>query len=316
MSQVKRIEGLVAATCTPLTESGEVMPEAVASYVDYLVRMDIAGMYVMGTTGEGASLTGAERKTIAEAFVAGSHGRIPVIIQVGHNSVAEARELAAHAQSVGADAVSAFAPSYFKADSDKRLMQCMAEIAGGAPNLPFYYYHAPGFTGIKPDMDVLVAYAEKNIPNFAGVKFTDSRVHEYQACLEKYQDRYDFLWGTDEMLLSGLAAGARGAVGSTYNVAAPIYYQVIKAFREGDIEAAQAYQYMSVRLVEVLIQFPLFAALKEILGWNGSPLGPCRLPLGSLEPGQSQKLRSMLEQQGLLEHMLVSTKKTTVASKD
>ncbi len=316
MSQLKRIEGLMAATCTPLTSSGEVMPEAIAGYVDYLVRMNIAGMYVMGTTGEGASLTGAERKTVAEAFVAGSHGRIPVFIQVGHNSVAEARELAAHAQSVGADAVSAFAPSYFKVDSDKRLMDCMAEIASGAPNIPFYYYHAPGFTGIKPNMDYLVSYAQKNIPNFAGVKFTDSRVHEYQACLEKYQDRYDFLWGTDEMLISGLAVGAHGAVGSTYNIAAPIYYRLIKAFREGDIDTAQACQYMSVRLVEVLIQFPLFAALKEILGWSGCPLGPCRLPLGSLEPGESKKLRTMLEEEGLLEHMLVAPDNTPVVSQD
>jgi N-acetylneuraminate lyase len=269
---------------------------------------------VLGSTGEGASLTGNERKRVAEAVIEATAGRIPVIVQVGHNSIAEARELAAHAQSAGADAISAFPPSYFACDGDQRLFQCMAQIAGGAADLPFYYYHAPGFTGIKPNLIDLLKTGDDLIPTLAGIKFTDPRVFEFQSCLNSFDGRYQLFWGSDEMLLSGLSVGARGAVGSTYNVAAPIYHRLIEAFNRGDLEAARSEQLKSVRLVEVLIQFPFFAALKEILGWHGIPLGGCRLPLGSLEPGQGKLIREELDKAGLLEDVLTAGTKDTVAS--
>lgn len=304
MVKSKRIEGLVAAVCTPMVGGGEIELSIVPAYVDHLVRMNIRGLYVLGTTGEGASLTGAERKDVADAFVKASRGRIPVIIQVGHNSLAEAAELAAHAQQVGADAVSAFAPSYFKCDGVDNLLECMAQIASGAPDIPFYFYHAPGFTGVRPNLNELLSKVDGYIPNFAGIKFTDQRVFEFQSCLEGFDGRYDILWGSDEMLLSGLSAGARGAVGSTYNIAAPIYHRVIAAYNKGDMDEARAWQLKSVRMVEILVKFPIFAAIKEILNWHDLPLGPCRLPLGSLAPGQAKSLRNELEKAELLPYLL------------
>jgi N-acetylneuraminate lyase len=294
--------------------AGEIELSIVPAYVDHLVRLGIRGLYVLGTTGEGASLTGAERKDVAEAFVKAARGRIPVIIQVGHNSLAEASELAAHAQQVGADGVSAFAPSYFKCDTVDCLLECMAQIASGAPKLPFYFYHAPGFTGVRPDLMEMLGKVDRYIPNFVGVKFTDQRVYEFQSCLAGFNGRYDILWGSDEMLLSGLSAGTRGAVGSTYNIAAPIYHRVIASFDKGDLESARAWQLKSVRLVEVLLKFPLFAAIKEILSWHDLPLGPCRLPLGSLASGQAEALRRELEKTGLLQHLMEVQAKDAVVS--
>lgn len=314
MVKPKQIEGLVAAACTPMVDGGDIELSIIPAYVDHLIRLNIRGLYVLGSTGEGASLTGAERMRVAEAFVNGSRGRIPVIIQVGHNSLAEAAELAAHAQNVGADAVSAFAPSYFKCDGVDNLLQCMGQIAAGAPDLPFYFYHAPGFTGVRPDLNEMLTKVGRYIPNFVGIKFTDQRAFEFQSCLEGFDGRYEILWGVDEMLLGGLSAGARGAVGSTYNIASPIYHRVIDAFNRGDLDSARAWQLKSVRLVEVLVKYPIFAAIKEVLSWHDLPLGPCRLPLGSLEPGQADALRKDLDQAGLLEYVLEAEAKAPVVS--
>lgn len=311
-----QIQGLVAAAFTPMVPGGEVELSVVPAYVDHLIRMNIRGLYVLGSTGEGASLSGVERKKVAEAYVSAARGRIPVIIQVGHNSLVEAAELSAHAQQIGADAISAFAPSYFKCETVDCLLECMGQIAAGAPDLPFYYYHAPGFTGVRPDLIEMLGKADRHIPNLVGIKFTDQRVFEFQSCIESFDGRYEVLWGCDEMLLSGLSVGARAAVGSTYNVAAPIYHQVIEAAGRGDLQAAREWQLKSVRLVEVLVKFPIFAAMKEILGWHGLLLGPCRLPLDSLKDGQAKALREQLEQADLLKYVLETEPKDVLVSKD
>ena len=225
-----KLTGLIAATYTPFTADGNVDLSSFDAMFGYLSRQKVDGLYVCGSTGEGVSMTGDERRRVAEAFVSVAAGEVPVIVQVGHNSLFEARDLAAHAQRCGATAVSANAPSYFKITDVTTLVDCMASVALGAPDLPFYYYHIPHLTGANISMPEFLALAEPRIPNLAGLKYTAPTIHEYQACLVSHDGRFDILWGSDEMLLPALAVGANGAVGSTYNVAAPIYRTVMQAF--------------------------------------------------------------------------------------
>ncbi len=105
--QKKLLNGLIAATCTPLDESGELHLEVVPSMVDHLVRVGVRGLYVCGSTGEGMSLSCDERISLTEAFVKAVAGRLPVISQVGHNSLQEARRLAREAKKVGVEAITA-----------------------------------------------------------------------------------------------------------------------------------------------------------------------------------------------------------------
>ena len=225
-----RLTGLVAATFTPMHSDGSLNLQMATPVVDRLLQEGIGGFYVVGSTGEGVSLTGEERRAAAEAFVKAAAGRAPVIVQVGHNSVVEARQLASHAQSIGATAISAVPPSYFKIDSVETLVATMAEVAGGAAQTPFYYYHVPHLTGAALNMLDFLRLAGERIPTFAGIKFTSPTLYELQACLTFAGGAYDILHGVDEMLLAGLAMGARGAVGSTYNFAAPLYQRILKAF--------------------------------------------------------------------------------------
>ena len=108
------ITGLVPATFTPLHPDGSLNLAVVEPMVEHLIREGVTGLYVCGSTGEGVSLAREERMAATEAFVAAARHRVPVVVQVGHNSIAEARLLAAHAQSAGAEAISATPPSYFK----------------------------------------------------------------------------------------------------------------------------------------------------------------------------------------------------------
>ncbi len=304
IQQGGRLTGLVAATYAPMHADSSLHLEMVAPVVDYLISAGITGLYVNGSTGEGVSMTSAERRQVAEAYVAANAGRLPVIVQVGHNSLAESAELAAHAQAIGADVISACSPSYFKPDSVENLVDCMAKTAAGAPDLPFYYYHIPRLTGADIDMLAFLDQAEERIPTLRGIKYSDLKAFEYQACIAHRDGRFDVPWGCDEMLLSALAVGAKGAVGSTYNFAAPIYNRIIEAFAAGDMAEAQRCQLLSVRMVNVFARYPFHPAMKATMGLIGLECGPRRLPHVALTTEQIESLRADLDEIGFFDWAL------------
>ena len=196
------LQGLIAATTTPLADDGALQLDAIGPMVDRLLESGVRGLYVCGSTGEGMSLTCDERKQVVEATVAAVAGRVPVIVQVGHNSLADARNLAAHAADAGADVISATCPSYFKVGDVPALVECMQEIAAGAEGLPFYYYHIPALTGSQIDVVEFLRRGGDRIANLVGLKYTTTLVHEYQSCARVDDGRFDIVWGCDEMLLA------------------------------------------------------------------------------------------------------------------
>ncbi len=297
----QRYTGLIAATFTPMNDDGTLKLDRAAPMVEFLQRSGIKALYVVGSTGEGVSLSARERRQAADAFVRAARGRMPVIVQVGHTSLTEARELAAHAQEIGADAVSAVPPFYFKPSSAANLADCMAEIAKGAPGLPFYYYHVPAITNVGLDLVEFIRLARKRVPTFAGIKYTAPTVHEYVACVTEAGDDLDIFWGVDEMLLFGLTAGARGAVGSTYNYAAPVYRHVIEAFERGQIDEARVWQGRSVEMIRRILDAGGLASQKAVMRLIGQDCGPTRLPLTPLSSEQVDRLAGRLREIGYFE---------------
>ncbi|MEL6895515.1 MAG: dihydrodipicolinate synthase family protein [Planctomycetota bacterium] len=297
----KRLRGLVAATYTPLASDGAVNTSAIGPLVEKLLDDGVSGLYVCGSTGEGISLSTRERKAVAAAYVDAAASRVPVIVQVGHNSLAEARHLAQHAAEIGADIISATCPSYFKINDVSGLINCMSEIASAAAALPFYYYHIPALTGSSIDIVSFLKQAGQQIENLVGLKYTDTKLHEFQECLEFDDQRYDVVWGCDEMLLGALATGARAAIGSTYNIAAPMYTRLIAAFADGDIDSARQLQSKSVSMIRTLNQFPFHSAMKAVLSMHGHEVGACRLPQGSLSSDDVAALRANLMAIGFFE---------------
>lgn len=290
-----RMEGLFAATITPLDEEGNLWLDQIEQVVEHLERDGVTGLYVCGSTGEGVSLRDQERRAVAEAYIHAARGRLKTFVQVGHNSLSAARELATHAQRIGADAVSATCPSYFKIDRVETLVDSMVHVAAGAPDLPFYYYHIPSLTSVQIDTLRFVELAQVRIPNFAGLKFTTHALHEFQMCLEHDDRRFDTLWGVDEMLLGAITVGARGAVGSTYNIAAPIAIHIVESFAAGRLAEARKSQLRLIAIIRLLSRYSFHAALKQTLAWLGVECGPCRLPLPNLTPEQAVKLQQELE---------------------
>lgn len=292
---MKKIEGLIAAAFTPFHEDGSLNLELVPALVDKLYKDGVKGIFVCGSNGEGPNMTTEERMLVAEAFVKAANKRLLIIVHVGHSSIAEARTLSAHAAQIGADAFSSVAAFYFKPVSVENLAHCMMEIASAAPGLPFYYYHIPHLTGVGMDMVEFLKYAGPRIPNLAGIKYTASTIQEYHACLNFENGHYDILFGLDELLLSALAVGAKGAIGSTYTFAAPLYQKTMAAFQAGDIEAARESHSYMVDMIRILVKYPPIPGQKAIMKMLGFDMGPCRLPLTTFQESGYRKFYAELD---------------------
>jgi N-acetylneuraminate lyase len=285
--KIDKTEGLVAAPPTGFRDDGGIDVAVVAPLAAHLHRQGVAGVFVNGTTGEGLSLSMEERLALAEEWRRVLPSPMRLFVHVGHNSLPEAKRLAEHSAAIGADAIAAIGPVFYKPGTCGQLVDWCAEISASAPGLPFYYYHIPGMTGIALSMPRFLAEAAGRIPGLAGIKFTFEALADYQQCLEFAGGRYDVLWGRDEMLLGALATGARGTVGSTYNIAAPLFLDVMRAFRQGDPVTARALQAKAAGMIaEMAASGSFFAALKEVLREQGVPIsGRVRPPLPPLDEG-------------------------------
>jgi N-acetylneuraminate lyase len=280
------LSGLIAACHTPFSLDGRLNPGAIDRQVELLVESGVRGVFLGGTTGEFASLTLDERMTLTDRWCRTASASIRVAVHVGHNCLSEAVALAAHARQAGAHAVAATAPSYFKPASVKDLVDYCAPIAAEAEPLPFYFYDIPGMTGVKLKMSDFLYQARFQIPTLRGLKYSNRDLFELQQCVRLDNGAFDIFFGLDECLLAGLCLGVRGAVGCTYNFAAPVYQRLMRAFGAHDLESARSEQGKAIDLIKTLSEFGFLAGSKSVMAMLGVDCGPVRPPLRNLTISQ------------------------------
>jgi N-acetylneuraminate lyase len=224
--------------------------------------------------------------------VAGDSMRIAV--HAGHDCLADAVTLSAHARQAGAAAIAAVAPSYFKPETVQDLIEFCIPIAAEADPLPFYFYDIPGMTNVRLPMAEFLHEARFRIPNLRGLKFSHGDLVELQGCVNVDHGAFDVLFGCDEVLLAGLCLGVRGAVGSTYNFAGPHFQRLIRTFEAGDLTTARAAQRQAMEMIKTLCEYGFLAASKAVMTLLGVDCGPVRPPLHNLAPAQIDALARKL----------------------
>lgn len=296
------LHGLVAATHTPFHSDGSLNLDVVEKQAAHLSASRVGTVFIGGSTGESSSLSLDERLALARRWSEVVRGSgLTLVVHVGSNCLADSRALAEQAEAIGAAAISALAPSYFKPRSVDMLITCCADIAAAAPSTPFYYYDIPVLTGVSLPMVEFLEKAAAKVPTLAGLKFTNPDLMTYLQCLSAEGGAWDIPWGIDEWMLGALATGARGFIGSSFNFGAPIYHSVIEAFHRGDFAAARATQLQSTRLIALLARHGYMGAAKATMAMLGVDVGPARLPNASLDSTQAATLRSELEALGFFD---------------
>lgn len=291
-----RYRGLVAAPFTPFNADLSVNLAVIPAYARLLRDNGVSAAFVCGTTGEGISMTQAERMAVAETWMKHADERLRVIVHVGHNCLADAQELSRHAAQIGASAIAAYAPSFFKPRDHDELVDWCARLASAAPSVPFYYYNIPSMTGVSLKVAPFLEKAKDAIPSLAGIKYTYEDLADYQECVRFEHGRYDILFGRDELLLEGWERQALGAVGSTYNYAAPLYLKLLAHLQAGRAADARALQDKAIKMIAVCngVGVSHLAASKALMALLGVDCGPTRPPVRSIDAAQFAELKRQL----------------------
>lgn len=282
---MNKLTGLIAAPHTPFDINNNVNFGAIDQIAEVLIAQGVKGAYVCGTTGEGIHCSVAERKAIAERWVKAADGKLDLILHTGALSIVDAIELTQHAETLDILATSAIGPCFFKPGSVDDLVEYCAQIAAAAPSKGFYYYHS-GMSGVNLDLEQFLIKGGERIENLSGAKFNHVDLYEYQRCVRVANGKYDIPFGVDEFLPAGLAVGAVGAVGSTYNYAAPLYLEIIEAFNRGDQAKVTELMDKVIAIIRILVEYGGVAAGKVAMQLHGIDAGDPRTPIRALTAAQ------------------------------
>ena len=291
-----KITGLIAAPFTPMHQDGSLNLSKIEDYVNSLKKDGVVGVFICGTTGEGMLMNDEERISVANEWIKFKASDFKIIVHVGSTAYKSSEKLAAHAEKIRADAIGAMGSVFLPPSDAESLIDYCQPIAKAASKLPFYYYHIPSVSNVFVSMKDFLLLAHNRISNLVGIKFTHNNLMEMQQCMALNNGQFEILHGYDEVLLGGLALGAKGAVGSTYNYMAGCYQNIMHEFDNGNITEARKLQLVSVEVVEVLIKYGGgVRAGKAIMGLKGVDCGPARAPIKKFNKQELLNLRTDLE---------------------
>ena len=271
-----KYQGIIPAFYACYDDAGEVSPERVRAFTEYLIGKKVTGVYVGGSSGECIYQSAAERKAVLEAVIEQAAGRITVIAHVACNNTRDSMELAAHAESVGADCIAAIPPIYFHLP-DRAVAKYWSDIASAAPNTDFIIYNIPQLAGTGLNSSLLRTML--SVPNVIGVKNSSMPVQDIQMWKDEGAIVFN---GPDEQLLSGLAAGAIGGIGGTYAAMPELFLKIRECYLSGQMETGREIQNECCRIIYKLCsaQGNMYAVIKEVIRLQGGPdVGGVRAPL-------------------------------------
>jgi N-acetylneuraminate lyase len=290
--RISKLSGLIAAPHTAFTSQAKINTRIIPRQAKLLIQQKVTGAYICGTTGEGISCSVEEREAVMKAWVDAAKNKLFIIAHVGALSIADIKRLVKSAQKIGVDAISIVPPNFFKPGSVDALITFIQEATKGC-KLPFYYYHT-GMSGVTLDMVKFLEKADGRLPYLAGIKFNYPDLYLYQNCLRACHGKYDIVWGIDEWFAGAIACGAKAAIGSTYNYAAPLYYRIWENMLTANLKAVESDMTRVCKIVDVLVEFGGVAAGKAMMQAHGLDLGTVRYPLTPLTDEQKKTIVSRL----------------------
>ncbi|MDE7220179.1 MAG: dihydrodipicolinate synthase family protein [Oscillospiraceae bacterium] len=279
MSDLTKYQGIFPAFYACYDKDGQVSPEAVRALAKHFLDKGVKGLYVGGSSGECIYQSVAERKLTLENVMAEVGGKLTIIAHVACNNTADSRELAAHAESLGVDAIASIPPIYFHLPP-AAIAKYWNDISDAAPNTDFVIYNIPQLAGVALTVPLLKEMLKN--PRVIGVKNSSMPVQDIQM----WADEGAFVFnGPDEQLLSGLAAGAGGGIGGTYGAMPELYLKVFELYQAGDMVKGREVQNECCRIIYKMCSAAgnMYAVIKEILRRMGGPdAGGVRAPLAPL----------------------------------
>lgn len=285
------IHGVICPTVTPLNPQGGVNLDMIRPLADWLIDKGVAGIYPLGSTGEGPLFSTAERKAVAAAAVEAVAGRAPVIVHTGAITTAETIALTRQARDIGATAASVITPWYFQY-SEEALEAHYSAILEALPDFPIYLYNLPKFASNNLSAGLVTRLARR-YDNCVGLKDSSGDLLTMCAVNHLRDGRFNTAIGPDNLILAGLAMGLDCSVSGNSNHFPEIVVGIHKAFQAGDLTAAQRLQKQLKAASDVVGSAGWLPVVKGIMAARGLPVGGARPPF---QPASEETIRACLAQ--------------------
>lgn len=279
MKDITKYQGIIPAFYACYDAEGKIDPEAVRALTRWFVEKGVKGLYVGGSSGECIYQSKEERKVVLENVMAEAKGKLTVIAHVACNNTADSQELAAHAESLGVDAIASIPPIYFHLPP-YAIAKYWNDISAAAPNTDFIIYNIPQLAGVSLTVPLLKEMLKN--PRCIGVKNSSMPTQDIQMWRDEGAIVFN---GPDEQLISGLVMGATGGIGGTYGAMPELYLKLYECVKEGRLDTALEIQNDCCRIIYKLCSGHgnMYAMIKEVLRKMGCPdCGSVRAPLAEL----------------------------------
>ena len=282
MRNLDKYKGVIPAFYACYDEEGNISPERVRNLTKYFIKKGVKGVYVNGSSGECIYQSVEDKKIVLENVMEEAKGKLTVIAHVACNNTKDSMELAAHAESLGVDAIAAIPPIYFRLP-EYAIAEYWNDISSAAPNTDFVIYNIPQLAGVALTPN-LFAEMRKN-PNVIGVKNSSMPVQDIQMFKQDAGEDYIIFNGPDEQFISGRLIGAEGAIGGTYGAVPDLFLKMNEHLINGNLEEARKMQYDINAIIYKMVSGHgnMYAVIKAILKENEDlELGSVRKPLAGL----------------------------------
>ena len=279
MKDLTKYQGIIPAFYACYDANGAINPAAVREMTRWFIDQGVQGLYVGGSSGECIYQSKEDRKITLENVMAEAKGKLTVIAHVACNNTADSQELAAHAESLGVDAIAAIPPIYFK-QPPYAIAKYWNDISDAAPNPDFVIYNIPQLAGVALTIPLLKEMLKN--PRVIGVKNSSPATQDIQMFADEGCIVFN---GPDEQLISGLVMGAVGGIGGTYGAMPKLYVKLYECVKAGDLAKALEIQNDCCRIIYKLCSGHgnMYGMIKESLRRLGAPdCGSVRAPLAEL----------------------------------
>jgi dihydrodipicolinate synthase/N-acetylneuraminate lyase len=231
------ISGVVPPMVTPLRGRDELDLPGLERLIEHILEGGVGGLFVLGTTGEGPSLSYRLRRELVERTCRHVGGRVPVLVGITDTAFVESVDLARHAATAGADAL-VTAPPYYFTEGQPELQEYLDHLVTELP-LPLFLYNAPMNTKVQYELGALRRAMDK--PQVIGLKDSSRNMAYFRQAVGLLEHRPDWslLIGPEELLAEGVLAGGHGGVPGGANLFPRLYVQLCEAARAGDVPRAQ-----------------------------------------------------------------------------
>ncbi len=280
-----QFRGLIVPMVTPITQGGEIDDPAVGRVVNHLIDGGVDGIFVLGTTGEGASVPMSQKGVLVQRCICHTSGRAVVYAGISGSSLTDSLNLAQRCKDLGAAAAVAHPPSAY-ALGDQEMADYFTSLADQCP-LPLFLYEIPKVAHASISISVVRTLMDH--PNIGGIKDSSGDCARVAELFKHRGNRTDFAIhiGTASLCGRFLRQQADGIVPSGANLSPQPFAQMVRAAAAGDWAAvdrlqcqtdAEAQQYQNGRSLGQSL-----AALKALMACRGLCQRFTYPPIRSLE---------------------------------